>query len=581
MRSLMLLAAVAAFVLAPLSSAQDKKAGKRYALLIGVQKYGSDDLHDLECADKDVHDLADTLRVTGYRKGDVTVLSTREKGAPTVKAIRAAIKEFVERDYRKEDTVLIAFSGHGIQVGKRFYFCPQGARIPADPKEDDLRGLISVDELYRELKACKAGYRLVLTDCCRNNPYRAPRKVREVSDDLDLAEGMPRDVVMITSCSPGQKAYEDKDLGRGVFFHFVIEAMRGKADLNEDGVVTRAELEAYLRVQMAKHKSKQTPETITRSRLDPPLAVLGDNGPPPGVLAPVARIVRDQFVYRSPFAAINVNAKFAATADGESLQLFDLEKRRRVDKSLPTEASHMTRIAFTRSGAVLLAGNAAGLLVNPLNGKTVSPIKLKFSPSLMGLARDEKRVWMAHNGDLVVLDARGNKVEDFSTGGEHVGAASLVGSGEQIVIGTGAGKMFLYDVDKGKQIHELEGHEKGLVGIWTSKDGSLAASICQGGKLIRWDLQNNKLLDKTDVNAGTDTPYTAAFQADGRRVIIGHTHGSVSIVDLPPKGKPKAVATYDKHAKSGNSASVSIAADGSRAVSVGGTQLWIYELPKE
>ncbi len=561
---------------ASLCTAQDKKAGKRYALLIGVQKYGSDDLHDLECSDKDVLDLADTLRATGYRKGDVTVLSTREKGAPTVKAIRAAIKEFVERDYRKEDTVLIAFSGHGIQVGKRFYFCPQGARIPADPKEDDLRGLISVDELYRELKACKAGYRLVLTDCCRNNPYRAPRKVREVSDDLDLAEGMPRDVVMITSCSPGQKAYEDKDLGRGVFFHFVIEAMRGKADLNEDGVVTRAELEAYLRVQMAKHKSKQTPETITRSRLDPALSVIDNDGPLAGVLAPVARMTREGngFV----FPSISADGKTAVTHTYGDLQVFDLERRRRVaNHALHTGANCAP--LFLGKGRVLVGTGEGASLFDPADGKEADKVPLKAQAQYLGASRDEKRYWAAGGGKVFVLSSRHNLLETFDHGDDTVRAAALSRTGDRLLTGTDRGKVTVYDVDKGKQLSELEGHEKPIAGIHAGRDGKRALTICHGGKLIRWDLEDGKKIDECEITSGSDTPYSAVFQADGRRAVVGFHNGAVGIVDIPATGKAKLVATHKKH-KEGYPL-VAITPDGKRAVSACGNDVWLYEIPKE
>src|SRR5262245_38823962 len=52
----------------------------------------------------------------------------------------------------KDDTVLIAFAGHGVQFAKEeeSYFCP------ADAQLTDRKTLISLSALYRELERCPA-----------------------------------------------------------------------------------------------------------------------------------------------------------------------------------------------------------------------------------------------------------------------------------------------------------------------------------------------------------------------------------------------------------------------------------------
>jgi hypothetical protein len=44
------------------------------------------------------------------------------------------------------------------------------------------------------------------------------------------AEPLPSGVVAF-GCSEGQEAFEDDDLRHGVFFHYVLEGLRGKAAL--------------------------------------------------------------------------------------------------------------------------------------------------------------------------------------------------------------------------------------------------------------------------------------------------------------------------------------------------------------
>ena len=61
-----------------------------------------------------------------------------------------------------------------------------------------------------------------------------------VSVTRPLKKRPPGGVAALFSCSEGQVAYEDDDLKHGVFFHFVIQGLKGKADEesgNRDGKV--------------------------------------------------------------------------------------------------------------------------------------------------------------------------------------------------------------------------------------------------------------------------------------------------------------------------------------------------------
>ena len=75
------------------------------------------------------------------------------------------------------------------------------------------------------------------------------------------------------SCSEGQVAYEDDDLKHGVFFHFVIEGLKGKADEesgNRDGKVTLGELASYTSTEVYKfvdrtRNDEQLPEYLFKA----------------------------------------------------------------------------------------------------------------------------------------------------------------------------------------------------------------------------------------------------------------------------------------------------------------------------
>jgi hypothetical protein len=115
----------------PLAGA-DKPAGKKYALLVGVKSYQHNRFPNLHYTENDVEELARVLQAPGAGFTQV-VLLTSERGkrsiaaGPTAANIRAELKKLLAR-VTKQDTVLVALSGHGVQLK---------VRDPRDKKERD------------------------------------------------------------------------------------------------------------------------------------------------------------------------------------------------------------------------------------------------------------------------------------------------------------------------------------------------------------------------------------------------------------------------------------------------------------
>jgi formylglycine-generating enzyme required for sulfatase activity len=66
-------------------------------------------------------------------------------------------------------------------------------------------------------------------------------------------------VAALFSCSDGEVAWEDSDLGggHGVFFHYVIEGLKGDADANHDAKVSLLELTEYTQDKVADFVSQR------------------------------------------------------------------------------------------------------------------------------------------------------------------------------------------------------------------------------------------------------------------------------------------------------------------------------------
>jgi formylglycine-generating enzyme required for sulfatase activity len=240
---------------APLARAQE--SGKKLALLVGIDKYYSGSgFATLPFPQRDVDALARLLVDSGYRPEHVRVL-TREKGAnddPRFLPMRDNIlQEFrlLVNDRKPSDSLLIALVGHGLtrkvkgkaqdaggnEVEKSVgFFCPMNGDIR------DTKSLISLDDLFAELDQSKAGVKVMLVDACRDNPTEGN------TGTIPFAPvPVPSSVAGLFSCSDGEVAWEDNDLGggHGVFFHYVIEGLKGDADANHDGKVTLQELTEY------------------------------------------------------------------------------------------------------------------------------------------------------------------------------------------------------------------------------------------------------------------------------------------------------------------------------------------------
>jgi uncharacterized caspase-like protein len=281
--------------------------GQNYALLVGVQKYGSKELPDLHYTEADVEELAEVLLASGYPRDNVVLLTGGKakedpKALPTAEHIRAALASLLKKCH-KNDLLLVAFAGHGIErkESRRFYFCPLQAQLT------DAATLVSLNEVYDKLKNCAAGYKLLLADACRNDPET--RSVREVLEEANVPSVTrpqyvppPGGVMAFYSCSPSQYAYEPTELKHGVFFHFLIEGLRGPADLDGDGEIIREELEAYVKKQVRNYvveklKREQWPHLLGESNDQRPLVKL----PRPVASPPDARprIARKELAARS------------------------------------------------------------------------------------------------------------------------------------------------------------------------------------------------------------------------------------------------------------------------------------------
>lgn len=155
---------------------------KKYALLVGVNKYEHAEMNQpdpLAYAEADVTDLAALLRESGY---EVDLLTGKNA---TRKAVGTKVEALKEKG-NAEGVVIVGLAGHGVQFEKEgdALYCPFDTtmrRAVRDGKpvldtsgkqiiEPDPVSLVRLTDIVKEFELSNAGVRILLADCCRNDP---------------------------------------------------------------------------------------------------------------------------------------------------------------------------------------------------------------------------------------------------------------------------------------------------------------------------------------------------------------------------------------------------------------------------
>ncbi|HQU45660.1 MAG TPA: SUMF1/EgtB/PvdO family nonheme iron enzyme, partial [Pirellulales bacterium] len=247
MKHILFVVVLAVAAASPLQA--EDTVNQRWALLIAVNDY--EGLDDLQCPAADMHALREELVAQGFPPRQVFLMDDAAK-KNVDRPFRANIQRQLEQVLgmaEKDDLVLVAFSGHGVYLDKTSWLCPLEARL------DETDTLVSLDSVYQRLAKCKGAMKLLLVDACRDEP-RLPGRKSAGGPDVTSQFGIerpPRGILQMSSCAPGQVSMEDRELGHGVFMHYIIAGLRGKADADKSGGVSLSELYKYANLETKLH----------------------------------------------------------------------------------------------------------------------------------------------------------------------------------------------------------------------------------------------------------------------------------------------------------------------------------------
>jgi WD40 repeat protein len=181
------------------------RQGTLHLISIGVSAYPNlPEDKQLDFAAKDavaLYQLLTTQANKQYRQVKSTLLSDHKGQTPTKRNIENALQQL--RQAKPEDTTILFLSGHGVNMGKDYYFVPRDARGEQLEKES----MVPWQSLQKAL-ANSQGRRILLVDTCHAEGAINPRLLKDAAD---------QNIVIISATDSESTAREIKRLGHGVF----------------------------------------------------------------------------------------------------------------------------------------------------------------------------------------------------------------------------------------------------------------------------------------------------------------------------------------------------------------------------
>jgi len=233
----------------------------RWAVVIGVGRYESPEIPRLRYTVPDAEALYDVLiGAAGFKKERVLLITDRTEKKPTLRNIKWALGTFLARSAKKDDTVLIYFAGHGApEVDQQGVERDGFAKylVPSDAESDDLYSTgLPMDELQTIFARIEAERVVVFLDSCYSGAAGgrtfASKKTRSGHVDDLFLERLTRSKgrAIVTASRPTEVSIELADLGHGIFTYYLVQGLKGAADLNRDGIVSLQELYEYIEQQV-------------------------------------------------------------------------------------------------------------------------------------------------------------------------------------------------------------------------------------------------------------------------------------------------------------------------------------------
>lgn len=242
-----------------------RSRGKVVAVLVGINKYKEKRFRSLQYAEKDARDMKRYLVSVGVKPRDIKLLVGKQA---TLLNVKVALGEWLKKRAGQKDAVFVFISTHGdLRKGKYFL-------VMHDSDSENLKySGLSRDFLNSELKKMKVRQQVLVLDACFSRPsvlgYQEKLAIKPRPRFLYGMAFQGEERAVFTSSDGNETSLESKSLNNGLYTHYLLEGLRGKADKNKDNCITAQEVQSYVREKVSREAQRlgktQTPSLLLNS----------------------------------------------------------------------------------------------------------------------------------------------------------------------------------------------------------------------------------------------------------------------------------------------------------------------------
>lgn len=228
------------------SNCQINGQAKKFVVLVGISNYiNHPSPKNLTLADDDARNFA------AYFKSDIGGnLSDKQIGLITnEKATKKNIITLMNKVFSQasaNDMIIFYFSGHGTS----------GAFCPTDT-DNNYSSLLSHAEIKSIFRNYKTKYKILIADACHaGSMYQG----KPQTNNNGNAQNTNTKVLLLMSSQASETSQEKIYTKGGVFTRCLLEALKGKADKNNDKIITLSELFPFVKQNTIRlTEGQQTP----------------------------------------------------------------------------------------------------------------------------------------------------------------------------------------------------------------------------------------------------------------------------------------------------------------------------------
>lgn len=218
---------------------ENSKGVKIWAVIVGVGRYTA--MPSLKFTDDDAYRVYSFLKSPeGGALPDNQISILVDEAATRQNILSTLRQQFLKAD--ANDVVLFYFSGHGLD----------GCFLPVD--YDGYNNKLRDVEIKQIFQASKAKHKLCIADACHsgslnygNGSFAAkgpsPVSLERYYQAFEDADG---GIALLMSSKAEELSLEDHGLRQGVFTYYVLQGLKGRADANNDYLITIKELYNYV-----------------------------------------------------------------------------------------------------------------------------------------------------------------------------------------------------------------------------------------------------------------------------------------------------------------------------------------------